>query len=66
MKYLIDLFVPYGSFNILLVSMSSIFITFLFLQKSLFLTYYRFYVLSTNSYTWRNKKDFFFCDDLGV
>ena len=41
-KYLIDLFAPYGSLfeiNILLTSISSILITFLFLQKSLFFTF---------------------------
>ena len=43
MKYLIDLFVPYGSFfetNSFSTSISSIWNTFLFLQKSLFWLFY--------------------------
>ena len=61
-KYLNEFFAPYGSSletNILSTSMSSILVTFLFLQKSLFYFFVsKVYVLSTHSYIWWKKVKF--------
>ena len=56
-KYLNEFFVPHGSSletNILLTSVSSILVTFLFLSKSLFLIFLslKFMFFLLNSYTW--------------
>ena len=64
MKYLIDLFVPYGSFletNIFLTSTPSILNSFLFLQKRFFDIFVVVnYVLSTHSLDTPDEKKFNF------